>query len=110
MVCQLCQKASSHDTFSAYLKETPKTKNINNSTERFSLLLEAILNDPVVNSKVTRLLKMDSYARRIVLSNWLEQLRRKNAPGELLQTLSILFDNKNAEMIYNMINNSKLEK
>ncbi len=87
-----------------------KTKNINNSTERFSLLLEAILNDPVVNSKVTRLLKMDSYARRIVLSNWLEQLRRKNAPGELLQTLSILFDNKNAEMIYNMINNSKLEK
>ena len=87
-----------------------QTKSKNNTTERISLLLEAIVNDPLINNKVTGLLKLDSYARRIVLSNWLEQLRRKNASGKLTQTLTVLFDDNVAEMLYNMINNSKLEK
>jgi hypothetical protein len=46
---------------------------------------------------------MDSYPRCLVLNNWLEQLRRKNAPGKLIQTLSIMFDDSVAEKIFELI-------
>ena len=63
--------------------------------------------DPVVNKKVVNILKMDSYPRHIVLSNWLEQLRRNNAPQKLIQTLSYLFDDIIAEKVFGLINKSK---
>jgi hypothetical protein len=44
--------------------------------------------DPVINKKVINILKLESYPRRIVLSNWLEQLHSNNAPNKLTQTLS----------------------
>jgi hypothetical protein len=50
---------------------------------------------------------MDSYPRHIVLSNWLEQLRRNNAPKRLIQTLSYLFDDTTAEKVYGLINKPK---
>jgi len=53
------------------------------------------------------MLAMDSYPRRLVLNNWLEQLRLKNAPQQLTQTLSYLFDDTIAQKIYDLINKSK---
>ena len=70
-------------------------------------LLKALLNDSVINNKVTIILKMDSYPRHIVLSNWLEQLRRNNAPEKLIQTLSYLFDDIIAQKILRVINTVK---
>jgi hypothetical protein len=73
--------------------------------ESIKMLLRAIDRDPVINKKVTRLLKMDSYPRHIVLSSWLEQLRLNNAPNTLTQTLSYLFDDVVAEKVLSLINN-----
>ena len=73
-------------------------------------LLQAIRNDPVINKKVKNILKLDSYPRRIVLSNWLEKLRLNNAPEKLTQTLTYLFNDNIAEKVYNLIYRSKVEK
>ena len=77
---------------------------IETDLEPLKKLLNAMLNDSVINNKVTKILKMDSYPRRIVLSNWLEQLRRNNAPQKLIQTLSYLFDDIIAERVYGLFN------
>jgi len=66
--------------------------------------------DPVINQKVSNLLNMDSYLRRLVLNNWLEQLRRNNAPQKLTQALSYLFDDLFAEKVYGLINRSKIKR
>jgi len=60
--------------------------------------------EPVINKKVIGILKMDSYRRRLVLNNWLEQLRQNNAPQKLMQTLACLFDDHIAEKILTCIN------
>jgi len=73
-------------------------------------LLKAVRYDPVINKKIAGLLKMDSYPRHIVLSNWLEQLRLNKAPEKLTQTLTYLFDDSIAEKVYNLINRSKVKK
>ena len=75
--------------------------------ELIKILLQAIQNDPVINKKVKSILKMDAYRRRLVLNNWLEQLRRKNAPEKLIQTLSILFDDSVAIKIFELISKSQ---
>jgi len=70
-------------------------------------LLNAILKDSVINNEVKKILNMDSYPRHIVLSNWLEQLRRKNAPEQLTKTLLYLFDDVIAQKIYTLINRTE---
>ena len=62
-------------------------------------------NDPVIHEGVTQMLKLDSYQRRAVLNNWLEQLRIRDASENLLSALSCLFDDKIAEMVLSLINN-----
>jgi hypothetical protein len=52
------------------------------------------------------MLKLDSYKRRIVLNNWVEQLRRQQASAKLLNALSCLFDDAIAEEVLTIINNS----
>jgi len=84
-----------------------KIENDDSDFESIRKLLHAIQNDPVINKKVKSILKMDAYPRRLVLNNWLEQLRRKNAPEKLTQTLSILFDDSIAKKIYELINKSQ---
>ena len=69
-------------------------------------LLQAMRDDPLINRKVINILMLESYPRRLVLSNWLEQLRRKNAPQPLTRTLSYLFDDTIAEKVLRMIKNS----
>jgi len=71
--------------------------------EQLSIILKAMMNDPMINKKLVTILQMDSYPRHIVLSNWLEQLCRNNAPGKLTQTLSILFDDDIAKKVVILI-------
>jgi len=73
-------------------------------------LLKAIRYDQVINKKIAGLLKMDAYPRRLVLNNWLEQLRLNKAPQKLTKTLSLLFDDSIAEKVNNLINRSKVKK
>ncbi len=70
-------------------------------------LFQAILNDPVINKKVISILKMDSYPRRLILNNWLEQLRRNSAPKKLTQTLAYLFDDIVAAKTLKLIDGSQ---
>jgi hypothetical protein len=81
-----------------------KSTNYEKDFEPIARLLQAMRYDPLINKKVVNILKMDSYPRRIVLSNWLEQLRRNNAPDKLTQTLSYLFDNTIVEKVLSLIN------
>ena len=71
------------------------------------MLMQAIRKDPVINKKAISILKMESYPRHIVLSNWLEQLRRNNAPLILTQSLACLFDDIIAERVLTLIEKSQ---
>jgi len=82
-------------------------KNLEYDFESLEKLLQAMRNDPVINKKVVNILKMESYPRRLVLNNWLEQLRRNNAPIKLTLTLSYLFDDIIAEKVLAIINNNR---
>jgi hypothetical protein len=86
------------------------TFNYNAEIEPLATLIKAMRCDPVINKKVTILLKMDSYPRHIVLSSWLEQLRRNHASKKLAQTLSYLFDDIIAEKVLTLINNHNYQK
>jgi hypothetical protein len=66
-------------------------------SEAFANLLQLIIEDQEINSRVVQLLKLDSFRRRLLLNKWLEQLRRKGAAPKLMQALSCLFDNDVAE-------------
>jgi hypothetical protein len=70
-------------------------------------LLQAMRDDPLINKRIINILMLESYPRRLILSNWLEQLRRKNAPRQLTTTLSYLFDDTIAEKVLRMINKSR---
>ena len=72
--------------------------------EELEDLLRAMRYDPVINKNVVSILKLDAYPRHIVLSAWLEKLRRNNAPKKLIKTLTYLFDDTIAEKVYSLIN------
>ena len=69
-------------------------------------LLHAIRHDPLIYNKVAQILQLDSYRRRFILNNWLKQLRNNNAPQNLLDTLSYLFDDKVSEQVLKLIDKS----
>jgi hypothetical protein len=83
-------------------------EDINNQFEPFIKLIQVMRDDSVVNEKVIKMLQLDSYQRRSVLNNWLEWLRRQNAPQNLLSVLSCLFDDKVVEQVLTLINNHKI--
>ena len=64
--------------------------------------------DSLINEKVITMLRLDSYQRRSLLNNWLEKLRKQNAPQNLLSALSCLFDDNVAEEILILIRNRKI--
>lgn len=88
--------------------KVPKTEDIDKEFEPIKKLIQVMRDDPVINEKVIKMLQMDSYQRRSVLNNWLEQLRRRNASGNLLNALSCLFDDKVAEKVLVLINDHKI--
>jgi hypothetical protein len=83
-----------------------KPEKIDKELEPFIKLIQIMRDDPLINKKVIKILKLDSYQRRIVLNNWLEQLRRQNAPENLRQALTSLFDDTISEKVLTLINKS----
>ena len=90
-----------------YTEGNTNLKKYESDFEPFEKLLRAARYDPVINKKVINILKLESYQRHIVLSNWLKQLRQNNAPKRLIQALTYLFDDTVAGQVYGMINNLK---
>ncbi len=86
------------------LMKSSKLHNINMELESFEKLIQVMRDDSFINENVITMLKLDSYQRRIVLNNWLEQLRRKNASENLRKALSCLFDDIVAEKVLTVIN------
>lgn len=86
--------------------KTTKPENNNINFASFTKLVQVMQDDPLINEKVITILKLDSFQRRNVLNNWLEQLRTRKAPENLLNALSCLFDDKIAEEVLTLINNS----
>ncbi len=84
--------------------KSSKLHNINMELESFEKLIQVMRDDSFINENVITMLKLDSYQRRIVLNNWLEQLRRKNASENLRKALSCLFDDIVAEKVLTVIN------
>ena len=80
----------------------------NNQVKSIQKLIQIMRDDALINKKVLAMLKMDSYRRRSMLNDWLEQLRTLNAPENLMKALSFLFDDKIAEEILDLINNNKI--
>ena len=78
-----------------------------NITGDHKLTLEEITlmikEDPLIKDRIIEVLKMNPYDRRLVLNNWLEQLRLRRAPENLQNALSALFDNEMAEKVLTMI-------
>ena len=77
-------------------------------SESLVRLVEIMLKDSRINREVTRMLNLDGYHRRIVLNEWLEGLRKKNAPPDLMRALGCLFDEEIARQILMLINKHKL--
>jgi len=89
--------------------KSSKTEDIDREFEPLKKLIQVMRDDPVINVKVIKMLQLDPYQRRTVLNNWLEQLRRRNASGNLLNALSCLFDDKVAEKVLTLINNHQIK-
>ena len=85
--------------------KTTKSENSNINFASFKKLVQVMQDDPLINEKVITILKLDSFQRRNVLNNWLEQLRTRKAPENLLNALSYLFDDSIAEEVVKLINN-----
>ena len=88
--------------------KSSKAEKTENEFEPFIKLIQVMRDDPLINEKVIKMLKQNSYQRRIILNNWLEQLRRQNAPENLIQALSCLFDDIVAEKVLTLINNRQI--
>lgn len=86
---------------------SPIKKEIKHKIAPLEKLILVMKEDTLVNEQVINLLKMQSYQRRSVLNNWLEELRKRNASEDLLSALSCLFDNKIAAEVLNIINNRR---
>ena len=78
--------------------------NAKSKSDSFLHLLQIIRDDPVVNKRVTEILQLNPFRRRLILNRWLEQLRFQDAPKKLLQALSSLFDDDIAEKTLALIN------
>ena len=85
-----------------------KLEDPNNSIEPLKKLMHVMRNDPIINSEVMKILNLNSYQRRSVLNNWLELLRRRRAPENLLSALCYLFDDKIAMEVLVLINKRKI--
>jgi hypothetical protein len=88
--------------------KTNHKKQTDSNFESIETLLQAMQTDPIINKKVIAMLEMDPYPRRVVLSNWLEELRLHHAPDKLSHTLSYLFDDLIAEKVYRLIKRTRI--
>lgn len=88
--------------------ESLKVKENDKVYVSFINLVQIIRDDREINKRLKQMLQMDSYQRRSVLNNWVEQLRRQNASENLLSAFSCLFDDTVAEKVLVLINDHKI--
>ena len=81
-----------------------KTRNVNYPFESLCRLIQIMQYDEVINQKIMTLLDLNPYQRRLVLNNWLHKLCIQNAPQNLLNALSSLFDDKVAKKVLQLMN------
>ena len=84
-----------------------KPQNNDKEFEPFIKLVQVMRDDPLINEKLIETLNMESFKRRMVLNNWLKQLRQQKASGNLRQALSCLIDDKMAEKVLTLINHRR---
>ena len=88
--------------------KSSKPANIDNEFASLEKLIQVMRDDPLINKKVIQMLHLNSFQRRSVLNNLLEQLRIHHASENLLSALSCLFDDKIAEEVLTLINDRKI--
>jgi hypothetical protein len=91
------------------IMKSSKPQNKDEEYEPFLKLIQVMRDDPLINEKVSETLKLDSYHRRTVLNNWLEQLRQQKAPESLRRALSSLLDDAIANEVLRLINNHRIK-
>ena len=70
-------------------------------------LVQITHEDPLIKKRISELLQLSSFERRLELNVWLEKLRQRNASKNLLYVFSILFDDIIAENVLTLIDNQK---
>jgi hypothetical protein len=86
-----------------------KTDTTNSDFKPLVKLIQAMQKDTVINNKVVKMLRLDPYRRRIILNNWLEQLRLQRASIKLLNAFALLFDDSIAERVLTLITNHQIK-
>ncbi len=86
-----------------------KTEDTDKVYESFIKLVQVIREDREIEARVKQMLQMNLYQRRSVLNNWLEELRVRDAPENLLSALSCLFNDKLAEKVLTLINEVEIK-
>ena len=79
------------------------TTDSNSTVKSFGRLMQIIRNDELIYTEVSNLLQLEIYQRRLILNNWLEQLRIQKAPKDLQEALTCLFDDKIADQVLSFI-------
>ena len=72
--------------------------------DEVNCLVQITHEDPLIKKRISELLQLSSFERRLELNVWLEKLRQRNASKNLLYVLSILFDDIIAEDVLTLIN------
>ena len=73
-------------------------------------LIEVMWSDPVINEKISSILKLKSFQRRRVVNYWLEQLYSYNANEDLQQALTFLLYDEVAANVLELISHHKAEE
>jgi len=75
----------------------------NTKTENLEELIRITCNDKLIKKRILDVLKLSSFERRSVLNQWLEELRLRQAPKNLMNLLSSLFDDTVANTLLTII-------
>lgn len=89
------------------MKLSPKS-DFDKDYHSFIKLIQIMRDDPVINQKVITTLKLDSFQRRTIINNWMEQLHEQRAFEGLCQALSCLFDDNIAAKVLKIINHNRI--
>jgi hypothetical protein len=85
----------------------PGKTNSDNNFSDIKRLIQVMQKDPIVHQRVLYMLRLNSYNRRMLLNNWLEQLRTQDATENLLSALAYLFDDKIANEVLILVNDNE---
>ena len=71
--------------------------------EDFITLIRVAREDSEIRQQLLQILRLDAFHRQSLLNSWIEDLRMKNAPKELIRSLLCLVDDDIAEKAAELI-------